>query len=152
VRCRCLAVAFTCVSVWGDERDGLLLFNLIQRECRRGSAAGWHWQCQAGWRTAPSRRQLQQSAQGAVARGWPDRPSRQESQAEADPKPNSNPPAPLSPPDPRVTPPLSKECRREFLCHKFDRICRKYVQHLCFEINVIKTRFKYISNNINLVP
>jgi len=29
-----------------------------------------------------------------------------------------------------LLPPSQKECRFRFLCHKFDLICRKYVQYL----------------------
>jgi ribosomal protein L33 len=32
----------------------------------------------------------------------------------------------------------SKECGRRLSCHKFNRICRKYIQHLYLEINLMK--------------
>ena len=43
-------------------------------------------------------------------------------------------------------------CRFQFSCHKFNSICRKYVQHLYLQINILKTRFKYLSNDTNYVP
>ena len=54
-----------------------------------------------------------------------------------------------------VTPyilPLSLfNCRRWCACHKFDSICKKYMQHLYLQINLLKTRFKDLSNNTNYV-
>jgi hypothetical protein len=51
-----------------------------------------------------------------------------------------------------LLPPSPKGCRHFFLRHKFDRIYRKYMQHLCLEMNFIKTIFKYLSNDINFIP
>jgi hypothetical protein len=51
----------------------------------------------------------------------------------------------------KLLPPSLKDGRRQFSCHKFDQICRKYVKHLCPKINVLKTRFKYLSSDINFV-
>jgi hypothetical protein len=37
-----------------------------------------------------------------------------------------------------VLPPFQNVCRFRFSCHTFDSICRKYVQHLYPQINLLK--------------
>ena len=43
------------------------------------------------------------------------------------------------------------KCRRWCACHEFDSICRKNVQQLYLQINLLKTRLKDLSNDINYV-
>jgi hypothetical protein len=51
-----------------------------------------------------------------------------------------------------ILPPSLNICHRWCACHKFDLICRKCVQHLYLQINLLKTRFKNLSNDTNYVP
>ena len=47
--------------------------------------------------------------------------------------------------------PFFFNCRHRCIYHKFDSICRKNVQYLYLQINLLKTRLKDLSNDINYV-
>jgi hypothetical protein len=59
--------------------------------------------------------------------------------------------SPKSPPIITVAPSVLKGVSLLVSWHKFDRICRKNMQYLYLEIKFIKTRFKYLYNDINFV-